>query len=308
VIAEQQGAESRASTSVMFFEVKSQAIELIRETEVSRVEGSNQALFSNDSNRVYVSHESGYHFNFQDRKLPRLTPSRASFKSAAFSPDGQRLARLMEFNQAITHALQVFDLPKYQRTVMRVDRQHLVSRMECLDAQAILIAGNRGVSLVDLDTESTKDILVHGRRPGISLIEFHPTEPLVVGLTFESEVFVIDTSTSKSLGMPFQVVGDVVKIDFGAVPGSAVVVTRRNGIQIWDWTRGQPLTPKLFVNEPIAKASISKHRNLEEQSDSAEPHASYEFVKSRDRWAEYDLSIMILTESGELRKLKSITD
>ena len=87
------------------------------------------------------------------------------------------------------------------------------------------------------------------------------------------------------MGVAFQIVGGVVQIGFGPIPGSAVVVTRRNGIQLWDWTRGQPLTLKSFVDTPIKKAAIS-NSNIS-NFENSQPQAT----------------LIVLTKSGNLQSV-----
>ncbi|HND55177.1 MAG TPA: WD40 repeat domain-containing protein, partial [Pirellulaceae bacterium] len=68
----------------------------------------------------------------------------------------------------------------------------------------------------------------------------------------------LDTTSGDSVGTPFRISGQPLTIAWTADGLALLVVTRRDGAQLWDWYCGQPLSPRFGAETPIEQAVFSR--------------------------------------------------
>jgi serine/threonine protein kinase len=245
--------------------------------------------YSADSSQAFVSGGStGRSYDFRQLKLSVVRKHSLKLKAVALNHDGSQLVRIINNSSTSKYnTVQVYNSKPYGLLASgRVQRNNLVKALCFVNAgQRVMIAGNRGIEVFDIRKNLATNISFDDLKSSISNLSPHPSGDQFIVSTSSGNAFVVNSQTWKTMGVAFQIVGGVVQIGFGPIPGSAVVVTRRNGIQLWDWTRGQPLTLKSFVDTPIKKAAIS-NSNIS-NFENSQPQAT----------------LIVLTKSGNLQSV-----
>lgn len=95
----------------------------------------------------------------------------------------------------------------------------------------------------------------HGEVVGMAL---DATGRFLAAIGHDDLVRCLDTSSGASIGTPFRISGEPLKIAWTSDSLAVLVFTRRDGAQLWDWHRGQPLSPRFGAERPISQAVFSR--------------------------------------------------
>jgi serine/threonine protein kinase len=274
------------SSEVSFFEIEDDSLHCAAKTSFKQPARELNVAFSADSSTATVwsaSHSQSYRFG--ERNALSTRHYKRNLKSFAVSSDGRRNSKIVDIGTKESLSLRVFDRTSSETFSGQIERHHVVSSMDFIhNDRSVLVGGNRGLSVFDFAKKELTEVPFNGSRSSVSKLVRNSRDDRFMVATSLGDVFVLDSNSLEVVGSAFQVVGEIVQIGFGPLPGTAVVVTRRNGVQLWDWTRGQPLSPNMFVDEPIQKAIVRQTADI---SPNRLSHAN----------------LLVLTESGELRLL-----
>ncbi len=124
------------------------------------------------------------------------------------------------------------------------------------DCRTLFAVGDYGMLAWDTSDWSQSPLERLNNHSLVRLI-IHPTLPIVATVGSDQVIRTLDYVTGNFVGQPIQSQNEVLNLAWSADGRLLQTVTATSGLQLWDWARGEPLSPPIGGNTTIKQATFS---------------------------------------------------
>jgi serine/threonine protein kinase/WD40 repeat protein len=129
------------------------------------------------------------------------------------------------------------------------------------DSQFLFAVGEYGLQVWDTRSWQTVALPEGDWHNELLLVRQHPTLPYLATLGRDQVIRCLDYTSGKPQGQPFRVTGKILELAWSADGKLLHTATAMGGVQLWDWHRGEPLSPPLPSGLALKQAIFNPQRS-----------------------------------------------
>lgn len=130
------------------------------------------------------------------------------------------------------------------------------------DRQFLFAAGEYGLQVWDTRSWETLPLRDGNWQQEMLLLRQHPSLPYLAALGRDRVIRCLDYRSGHPLGLPFQISGELLELAWSADGKTLHTATASEGVRMWDWFRGEPVSPPMASGMEV-KQAIFNHQRAE---------------------------------------------
>lgn len=128
------------------------------------------------------------------------------------------------------------------------------------DNRFLFAVGEYGLQIWDTQSWKTVALPEGNWQNELLLMRQHPSLPYLATLGRDRVIRCLDYTSGKPQGLPFQVADGILELAWSADGKLLHTATASQGVRLWDWYRGEPLSPPLNSGLALKQAIFNPHR------------------------------------------------